>query len=112
MLCVIACVISGCTSGISHTIVPDYNQKGIRLIALAPVDNKTGDTRAAMLLREKMLETLYFKGYPRIPLSMIDEKLTAYHGRNAGDSKGDIPPEVIGKLLGVDAVMYGSLLEW
>lgn len=112
MLCVIACVISGCTSGISHTIVPDYNQKEIRLIALAPVDNKTGDTQAAMLLREKMLETLYFKGYPRIPLSMIDEKLTAYHGRNAGDSKGDIPPEVIGKLLGVDAVMYCSLLEW
>ncbi len=112
VLCVIVCVMSGCASRISHTIVPDYNQRGIRLIALAPVDNKTEDTQAARLLREKILEALYFKGYPRIPLSIIDEKLTAHHGRNADDSKGDISPEAIGKLLGVDAAMYCSLLEW
>ncbi|MDO9515455.1 MAG: DUF799 family lipoprotein [Syntrophales bacterium] len=112
VLCLIACVMSGCASGISHTVVPDYNQRGIRLIALAPVDNKTGDTQAARLLREKILDALYFKGYPRIPLSMIDEKLAAHHGGNADDSKYSISPEVIGKLLGVDAVMYCSLLEW
>jgi len=112
VLCLIVFVISGCTSGISRTIVPDYNQKGVRLIALAPVDNKTGDTQVARLLRERILDALYFKGYPRIPLSMIDEKLAAYQGRNADDTTYSIPTEVMGKLLGVDAILYCRLLEW
>jgi len=112
MLCLTVCLLSGCASGISHTIIPDYNKREIRLIALAPINNKTGDTKAAQLVRENILEALYFKGYPRIPLSMIDEKLTAHRGRNTSGSTYDIPPEVVGKLLGVDAVMYCSLLEW
>ena len=113
MLCVIACIISGCASGVSHTIVPDYNQRGIRLIALVPVDNKTNDKQAEQLLREDILENLYFKGYPRIPLDMIDEKLTADCGWNPEINSGcNVSPEIIGKLLGVDAVMYCSLLEW
>lgn len=112
VLCLIAWLMAGCASGISHTIVPDYTEREIRLIALVPVDNRTGDTRAARLVRENILEALYFKGYPRIPLSMIDEKLTAHRGQNAGDGTYDIPPEVVGELLGVDAVMYCRLLEW
>ncbi|MBW2558427.1 MAG: DUF799 family lipoprotein [Deltaproteobacteria bacterium] len=113
LLCVVACVISGCASGIPHTIIPDYNQRGIRLIALVPVDNKTNDKQAAQLLREDILENLYFKGYPRIPLDMIDEKLTADCGWNLEKNSGrNISPEVIGDLLGVDAIMYCSLLEW
>ncbi|MBN2538991.1 MAG: DUF799 family lipoprotein [Deltaproteobacteria bacterium] len=113
MLFVIACVISGCASGIPHTIVQDYNQRGIRLIVLAPVDNRTNDKQAAQLLRENMLEKLYIKGYPRIPLDMIDEKLTSDCGWNPEiNSAYNVSPEIIGELLGVDAVMYCSLLEW
>jgi len=103
----------GCASGIPHTIVPDYNQKGIRLIALVPVDNKTNDKQAAQLLREEILEKLYFKGYPRIPLDMIDEKLTTDCGGNIeANRECNIPLEIIGKRLGVDAIMYCTLLEW
>ena len=112
VLFLVACVISGCASGNSHTVVPDYGKKGIRLIALAPVDNKTGDGQAAQLLRERIFQALYFKGYPRIPLDMIDEQLTAGCGWTPGDKTCDVSPGVIGKLLGVDAVMYCSLLEW
>ncbi|MEA1971296.1 MAG: hypothetical protein U9N37_06760, partial [Thermodesulfobacteriota bacterium] len=113
LLCVTACVIMGCASGIHHTIVPDYNQRGIRLIALLPVDNKTNDKQAAQLLREGIFEGLYFKGYPRIPLDMIDEKLTTDCGENIeGNHECNLPLEIIGKRLGVDAVMYCTLLEW
>ena len=109
ILCVTACVMAGCASRDPHTIVSDYDKRGIRLIALAPVDNKTDDMEAARLLREKILEALYFKGYPRIPLGMIDEKLKA-GGSDRGT--GTMSPEVIGNLLRVDAVMYGTLTEW
>jgi len=113
LLCVVACVISGCASGIPHTIVPDYNKMGIRLIALMPVDNRTNDKQAGQIVREDVFETLYFKGYPRIPLDVIDERLTADCGWDPETNSGcDVSPEVIGKLLGVDAIMYCSLLEW
>ncbi len=113
MLCVTAGVIMGCASGIPHKIVPDYNQKGIRLIAMLPVDNKTNDKQAAQLLREEILEKLYFKGYPRIPLDMIDEKLTTDCGGSIeADCEYNLPLEIIGKRLGVDAVIYCTLLEW
>lgn len=109
ILCITACVMAGCASRDPHTIVSDYDKRGIRLIALAPVDNKTDDMEAARLLREKILEALYFKGYPRIPLGMIDEKLKA-GGSDRGT--GTMSPEAIGNLLGVDAVIYGTLTEW
>jgi hypothetical protein len=112
VLCLIACVISGCASKVPHAVVPDYAERGIRLIALAPVDNKSDDTEAARLLREKILRVLYFKGYPRIPLDMIDERLAVECGSNPGDAACNVSPEVMGGLLGVDAVMYCSLLEW
>jgi len=113
LLCIAGCTIIGCASGIPHTIVQDYNKRGIRLIALVPVDNKTNDKQAAQFLREEILEKLYFKGYPKIPLDMIDEKLTADCGWNPEINSGcNVSPEVIGELLGVDAVMYCILLEW
>ena len=104
--------ISGCASGVSHTIIPDYNQRGIRLVALAPVDNRTNDGAAAKLLRKTILDALYFKGYPRIPLDMIDDTLTVERGKKARAGADDISPTVIGQVLGVDAVMYARLLEW
>lgn len=113
LLCVTACVITGCASGVPHTIIPDYNQRGIRLIALVPVDNKTNVKQASQLLREEILEKLYFKGYPRIPLDMIDEKLTTDCGWSVeANNEFNLPIEVVGKQLGVDAVMYCTLLEW
>jgi len=112
VLCLIVCVVSGCASRIPHGVVSDYTERGIRLIALAPVDNKAEDPQAARLLRVKVLEALYFKGYPRIPLDMIDERLAAECSPNPGGAVCSTAPEVIGKLLGVDAVMYCSLLEW
>ncbi|HOO91298.1 MAG TPA: DUF799 family lipoprotein [Syntrophales bacterium] len=113
LLWIIACVLSGCASGVPHTIVGDYHQRGVRLIVLAPVDNRTNDKQAAQLLRENILEKLYAKGYPRIPLDMIDEKLASDCGWNPEINNAcDLSPEIIGKLLNVDAVMYCSLLEW
>jgi len=108
----IICGIWGCASGVPHTIIPDYDKRAIRLVALAPVDNRTNDEAAAKLLRKTILDTLYFKGYPRIPLDMIDDKLTVACGEQARASADDISPTVIGQVLGVDAIMYARLLEW
>jgi hypothetical protein len=82
-----------------------------RLIAVLPVDIKSGDRDAARMLREKLFDELYFKGYPRIPFELVDAALADIRKRDGGASGSTVPPQVIGSMLGVDAVMYTTLLE-
>jgi len=85
---------------------------GPRLVAVMPVENKTSDTQAMRILRERMFEELYFKGYPKIPLDIIDEQLSKIYRGDTGCVGGKISLKVIGDLLGVDALMYCTLTEW
>ena len=112
LLVVCAFFILGCRGTIPSPVVPDFDKKGIRLIALMPVDNKTKDEKAAVILRKELLEELYFKGYPQIPLDVIDEKIDELNKKNLVTEGTRIPPGVIGELLGIDAVMYCTLAEW
>ena len=82
-----------------------------RLIAVLPVDIKTGSSDAARMLREKLFDELYFKGYPKIPFEMVDAALADIRKRDGGASGSTVAPQVIGSMLGVDAVMYTTLLE-
>ncbi|HEU20717.1 MAG TPA: hypothetical protein ENO00_15280 [Deltaproteobacteria bacterium] len=108
----IVCFSWGCGSPVTPSLLPDYDEKGIRLIALMPIQNKTQDPLAAQVLREVLAEELYFKGYPRIPIRLVDDKLREiYRGRIEFEDK-IIPPQAVGESLGVDAVMYCTLEEW
>jgi len=85
-------------------VIPNYSETGIRLVAILPVNNKAGNERVGQILREKVLYGLYFKGYPKIPFDVIDEKLS-------NSERGSISPKVVGGLLNVEAVMYCTLNE-
>lgn len=106
------CFIVSCASHNTRTIIPDFSKKGIRLVGLLPVKNKTKDQKAAQILRRTLLEELYFKGYPKIPLGVVDEKLVQIYGNITMPANRTIPPKVVGEVLGVDAVMYCTLGEW
>jgi len=112
LLIIIISFIFGCGSKISCTIIPDYDKKGIRLVALMPITNKTGDAEAAIVLRKAILEKIYFKGYPKIPLNVVDEKIKKIYGNGKILEDKNIPPKAVGEILGVDAVMYCTLDEW
>jgi hypothetical protein len=102
-------MIQGCASKAPHKVNSDYSKKGTRLIAILPVSNKTDNTKAGQILREMILNELYFKGYPKIPLSVIDEKLSKIYKGNVDFKRDAIPPKTIGELLGVDAVLYATM---
>ena len=112
LLIIIISFIFGCGSKISRTIIPDYDKKGIRLVALMPVSNKTDDTKAAIVLRKAILEKIYFKGYPKIPLNVVDEKIKKIYGDSKVPEDTNISTKAVGEILGVDAVMYCTLDEW
>jgi hypothetical protein len=110
LLCMLF-VIAGCSSTAPHMITRDYAKKVTRLVALMPVENRTNDQAAAKMLREKLLEELYFKGYPKIPLDFIDAKLIKVYGGDLSKTANSIASKAVGELLEVDAAMYCTLSE-
>ena len=114
-LCIVAivlCMIPGCTfKKKPYMVDAGYNKKGTRLIAVMPVNNRTADGKAAEMLRGKILNELYFKGYPKIPLQFVDEKLSKVYKGYMDFKRENIPPKALRELLGVDAVLYATLEE-
>lgn len=102
-------MLFGCASKIPHNMVPEYSKKGMRLVAVMPVKSETMDVKAAKMIREKVINELYFKGYPKISSNVVDEKLSSVYGKLEDSTPGDVPPRVVGTLLGVDAVLYTTL---
>jgi hypothetical protein len=98
--------LAGCAGKIPHMLVPDYGKKGTRLVAVLPVRNLESDTGTASVLRAKLIEELYFKGYPKIPPQWIDERLATVP---AGG--GNLSPQLLGEMLNVDAILYTTLKE-
>jgi hypothetical protein len=100
--------LAGCAGKIPHMLVPDYGKKGTRLVAVLPVRNLGSDAGTASLLRVKLIEELYFKGYPKIPPQWIDERLATVP---AVGGEGALSPQLLGEMLKVDAVLYATLKE-
>ena len=98
-------LLGGCGAKIPHQIVSEYEKRGLRLIAVLPVENESGDPAAAAMLRDKLVEELYFKGYPKVPLKMIDDALAAVSAAGGGP----VTPQAFGRFLKVDAVLYATL---
>jgi hypothetical protein len=93
-------LLLACAGKIPHMLVADYGKRGIRLIAVMPVVNKSQDEKAATMLREKTLEALFQKGYPKIPFQVVDEKIRPNDIADLNKARD---------LLGVDAVMQITL---
>ncbi len=104
-LLVIPIALLGCGSKAPYTLVDDFAKKGTRLVAVLPPtqDQKAVDPAGARILRDKTAEELYYKGYPRLPLAGIDERLA----RVGGDVReSEQTARSLGAALGVDAVLF------
>ena len=108
---IVLSLITGCASKMPDMVNSDQGKKITRLIAILPVNNMTANVKAGQVLREAVLNELYFKGYPKIPLNIIDEKLSKVFKVDVNSRRVNLPPKAIGELLGVDAVMYTTLDE-
>lgn len=84
---------------------------GVKMIAVLPVDIRAGSSDAAKMIRDKLVQELYFKGYPKIPFELVDAALADVRRRDGGASGAMVQPQVIGGMLGAEAVMVTTLLE-
>ncbi|MBA4423431.1 MAG: hypothetical protein C0390_10115 [Syntrophus sp. (in: bacteria)] len=101
-------VLVGCAAKIPHVVISDFDKRGTRLIAVMPIKHSTSDPKSVEMLRAKLVEELYFKGYPKIPSGVIDEKIA---GSSFIGSGGMVSPQMVGEMLKVDAVLYPTLNE-
>ena len=111
LLIILIIVFAGCSSKSTNVLKPEYEQNWVKVIAILPVENKTMDNKAPQLLRSKLLDQLYFKGYSKVPLAVIDQKLESLYISDKKGNVGLIAPQVLKDLVGADAVMYCTLLE-
>jgi len=110
VFCLLLFCLSGCGMGKSTVITHDIKTKDVHLIAVLPVQNETSDQQAAAMLRDKVLNALYFKGYPKIPTQLVDEKLGACQQKENPEDKGEYS-RALGEQIQVDAVLYCDLKE-
>lgn len=78
---------------------------------MLPIEYKTIDSKTSQLLRSKLYEELYFKGYPKLPLDIIDKKLESAHINETNGRAPAIAPQKLKDLVGADAGMYCTLIE-
>ncbi len=109
ILGILLCI--GCASKSPNAIKKDSEKATAKVIAVLPVNNKTPDIKAPQLLRLKVLDELYFKGYSKLPLEVIDKKLELIYSSEKKSGTGVVSPNVIKELVGADAAMYCTLAE-
>jgi hypothetical protein len=105
-------VLVGCGAGSKVVKTPDFGDKAVRLIAVMPFPAGGPDDGVCPVVRELILEELYFKGYPKIPLSVVDQHLGGIAGGAGSGETGVVPPGAVGSLLGADAALYARIDKW
>ena len=111
LLIFMSLIISGCSAKTPYTLKPNYEQNPAKIIAVLPIENKTIDGKTSQLLRSKLFEELYFKGYPKLPLDIIDKKLASLYANGTKDNPATIIPQALKDLVGADAGLYCTLME-
>lgn len=102
--------LGGCVAGPQQFLKSGYVAP--RLVAVLPMDNHTTDLNGPDVVRfwfdQRIAEK---KGYTTIPLEQIDGALEAMGIRDGGQLPA-VKPEVLAEKLGVDALIYGDLLDF
>jgi len=104
-------ILSGCSSGKATVKMKDGNKEDVHRIAVLTVFDGVSDQQAAFMLRDKVQNALYFKGYPKITAQFVDEQLSAAPAKESDLQDKAEYSRVLGKQMHVDAILYCDLKE-
>ncbi len=100
---------AACSSKKQSQVKLDPSKNPVNIIAVMPVENKTKDNLAPSLLRAKIIDELYFKGYNKLSPEMIDRRLEELNAKSQKAKISGIEPQRLHELVGADAVLYLTL---
>lgn len=106
-----ALVLSSCAAP-RH--VPRYYDAGnpLKRVAVLPMKNDTDDVEGPSVVRKKMIEALEQKSYIVRDVKETDQILRDQMGINLGGQLDLTTPQKLGEALGVDGVLYGTLIDF
>ncbi len=104
-------LLAGCATKPHYSLVQDYMGKPPRSIAVLPPQNETVALKAPEEFRSLVHSKILAKGYETPDLAAIDKKLQG-KGIHEGGQIHSLTPQELGKLLGVDAVLYTTVTEF
>lgn len=107
----ILALLAACAAGAQHSLVPDYKSRLPRSIAVLPVLNETVNLKAPEAFRPLIQQKASIKGYETTSISVIDKRLFEKGIHEAGQVNS-LTPQELGKLLGVDALLYTTVTEF
>ena len=107
----VAVSLAACAGGPRYSVHPDYKSAALRSVAVLPVLNETVNLKAPEVFRPILQNKVSLKGYESPPMVFVDEKLLEKEIREAGQIN-TLTPQELGKLLGVDAVLYTTVTEF
>lgn len=97
--------LSSCTTLPERRVKPDYT------VAVLPLYNATADLDGPVLVRRVFNDKIR-KYYKTMPLKDVDRLLRDQMGITLGGQLEMTTPQKLGEVLGVDAVIYGYLLNF
>ncbi len=103
-------LMGGCAGGPHYSLVPDYTVKPPRSIAVLPAQNETVSLKAPEEFRALVHSKIAEKGYETPSTAEIDKRLQK-KGIHEGGQIHSLTAQELGKLLGVDAVLYTTVME-
>lgn len=100
---------TGCSLG-PKFIVQDYHPPA--KTAVLPFANETNDVTGPESLRNLLIEMLPSRGYVPLAKDAVDQTLLEKFGITDGGQLGSVSPQELGKNLQVDALFYGTLIQF
>ncbi len=102
--------LSGCSS-VGVRVAPNPANP-TRTVAVLPMYNVTNSLDGAEYVRERFSEELVRRQYVVMEISEVNSILQEQTGISLGSQLEMTSPQVIGEILGVDALVYGYLLDF
>jgi hypothetical protein len=84
----------------------------IRAVAVLPMVNQTNDVEAPQYVRTEFDKQMPLNFYSNKPIKDIDQLLKDQMGVTLGAQLDMTTPQKLGELLGVDGVIYGTLMNF
>ena len=102
---------SSCAEKSIDIVHPEFSRYRPRMVAVLPMDNMSPDLDATPLIRPIVHQRLIYKGYQCLDLKKIDQILKE-NGVMISHDVYMFTSEELGELLGVDALVYGTVTEF
>jgi hypothetical protein len=84
----------------------------LKRVAVLPMKNDTMDVDGPNVVRKKMITTLGKKSYVVKDMKETDQMLRDQMGINLGGQLEMTTPQKLGEVLGVEGVLYGTLMDF